>query len=76
MDNKKNDKYYANKAIENINVIKQYIQGMDYEGFINDEKLIDAIMFRLIQLIENVKSISKEFKNENPSIPWGRYHWF
>ena len=28
-------------------------------------------MFRLVQLIENVKDISEEFKNENPQIPWG-----
>ena len=28
-------------------------------------------MFRLVQLIENVKNISEEFKNENPQIPWG-----
>lgn len=29
-------------------------------------------MFRLIQLIENIKGISKEFKNSQPLVPWGQ----
>lgn len=29
-------------------------------------------MFRLIQLIENIKGISKEFKNSHPLVPWGQ----
>ena len=36
-----------------------------------DQKLNDSIMFRFIQLIENIKNLSDEFKNENPQIPWG-----
>ena len=71
MDNRKNDKYYAEKAIESIDIISKYINGISYEQFISDEELNDAIMFRLVQLIENVKNISIDFKNSNPQIPWG-----
>lgn len=71
MDNKKDDKYYAEKAIESILTIDKYICGRSYEEFVNDEELLDAVMFRLIQLIENVKNISAEFKRENAHIPWG-----
>ena len=53
MDNKKDDKYYAQKAIENISTIQRYISGKSYEEFLSDEELIDAVMFRLIQTIEN-----------------------
>ena len=28
-------------------------------------------MFRLVQLIENIKNISSEFKSKYPQIPWG-----
>ena len=37
----------------------------------NDDELVDAVMFRLIQLIENIKNISQEFKTKNAHIPWG-----
>lgn len=33
-------------------------------------------MFRLIQLIENIKGISKEFKNSHPLVPWGQIMGF
>ena len=72
MDNKKDDKYFAEKAIENINAIDRYVAGRNYEEFVSDEKLIDAVMFRLIQLVENIKSISLTFKDQHPYIPWGK----
>lgn len=71
MDNKKDDKYYAQKAIENISTIQRYINGKSYEEFLSDEELIDAVMFRLIQTIENIKNIGAAFKENNPQIPWG-----
>ena len=71
MDNRKDDKYYASKSIENIELIQQYSNNLTYEEFMEDRKTNDSIMFRFIQLIENLKNISEEFKNENPQIPWG-----
>ena len=71
MDNKKDDKYYAQKAIENISTIQRYINGKSYEEFLSDEELIDAVMFRLTQTIENIKNIGAAFKENNPQIPWG-----
>ena len=71
MDNVKNDLYFAKKAIEQIEVIEKYIDNVSYEEFLGDIELLDAIMFRLIQLIENVKNISEQFKSEHRNIPWG-----
>ena len=76
MDNKKDDKYYAQKAIENISTIQRYISGKSYEELLSDEELIDAVMFRLIQTIENIKNIGAAFKENNPQIPWGGYNRF
>ena len=70
MDNRKNDKYFAQKAIDNIDLIQKYIKGKNYDEFIEDTELNDAIMFRLVQLIENVKNISQAFKDEHNQIPW------
>ena len=72
MDNKKNDGYYAQKAIENIVAIQKYLSDKSYDEFLSDNELIDAIMFRLIQLVENIRKVSQEFKDSNPQIPWGK----
>ena len=72
MDNIKGDKYFAKKAIENINSIKNYVANKSYEEFVKDEQLVDAVMFRLIQLVENIKCISSSFKSNNSQIPWGK----
>lgn len=72
MDNIKNDNYYAKKIIENIDAIEKYVEGKSYEQFIKDGELTDAVMFRFVQLIENISNISKEFKDKNNHIPWGK----
>ena len=76
MDNLKNDQYYALKAKENIKAIQRYIGNMTYEEFMLDEELIDAIMFRLVQLVENIKNLSDEFKRKNDYVPWGKIMGF
>ena len=72
MDNIKNDNYYAKKIIENIDAIEKYVEGKSYEQFVKDGELTDAVMFRFVQLIENISNISKEFKDKNNHIPWGK----
>lgn len=76
MDNIKDDGYYAKKIIENIDAIEKYVDGISYQQFINDGELIDAVMFRFVQLIENIGNISKEFKDKNSQIPWGKIMGF
>ena len=72
MDNIKNDKYYFAKCLDNISQIEEYKKQFNsYEEFINNTLVLDAIMFRLVQLIENIKGISIIFKEENSFIPWG-----
>lgn len=70
MDNKKNDTYYFSKCLEDIDAIINHLGEASYEEFLSDGKTIDSVMFRFIQLAENVKSISAEFKDEYPSIDW------
>ena len=72
MDNKKDDRYYIEKVIENINAIIQYNMNLSYDDFISDIKGIDATMFRLIQMAENISHISKEYKESHSNIKWGQ----
>lgn len=76
MDNLKNDKYYAEKVIEQINIIQEYTTSKNYEDFISNNQLVDAVMFRLVQMIENIGKISADFKTKNHQIPWGKIMGF
>ena len=76
MDNIKNDVYYIKKILENIQAIIGYTKKITYREFINDIKVIDATMFRLIQMIENINHLSKEYKNMHSSIKWGQISGF
>lgn len=70
MNNVKNDKYYIEKVIDNIDVIIEYTANKSYEEFSSDDFLIDATLFRLIQMIENLNHISIEFQENHPNISW------
>ena len=59
------------KALSDIEVIISYTKNKTYEEIMSDGLLVDGIMFRLIQLIKNIKNISEEFKASHPEIPWG-----
>ena len=76
MDNKKDDKYYIKKATAEINAIIDYTKGMSYDEFMSNLVIIDAVMFRLIQLIENIKNISTSYKDDHLEIPWGKIMGF
>ena len=70
MDNKKDDIYYKKLILDDVERIITYSKDKSYEEFIDDEALIDAILFRLIQISENIKKLSSEFKKNNSNIPW------
>jgi len=66
----KDDSLYVSKALTDINAIIKYSSNKTYEEFMMDDELIDAVMFRLIQLVENIKGLSDEFKQNYQNIPW------
>ena len=72
----KDDVFYLEKALSEINIIIGYTKDLSYEEFMSDDKTIDATMFRLEQMIEHIKHLSVEFKNKNKNIPWGEIMGF
>lgn len=71
MDNPKGDSYYAQKTIEHIDVLIEYIGEKTYEEMVDDQVLIDAMMFRMVQMVENMKHLSPEFRGKHPEVKWG-----
>ena len=70
MNNIKNDKYYIKQIVDDINKIIKYTNNVSYDDFIDDEQLMDAILFRLIQMTENIKKLSTSFKEKHNEISW------
>ena len=70
MDNAKDDKYYANKIRDDFQFIIKNTSSLSDEEIINNEILLDSIMFRLIQVSENSLKLSDSFKSEFNEIPW------
>lgn len=70
MDNKKDNAYYLKRIIADLTFIVRHTKGIKYEALLNDELLIDSIMFRLIQVSENSDKLTDAFKALFISIPW------
>ena len=70
MDNIKNDHYYLEKIRADIAFIVSHMKDVDIEELNKNEVLLDSMMFRMIQLSENAKKLSLEYKEANSDLPW------
>lgn len=70
MDNIKDDRYYIDKIITDLGFIIEHTNGMSKEEMEENALLIDSIMFRIVQVAENINKLTSEFRNEHKNIPW------
>lgn len=70
MDNIKNDNYYINKIITDLEFINQHMKNVDLEELSKNDILLDSMLFRMIQISENAKGLSEEYKQSKLHIPW------
>ena len=70
MDNLKDDSYYTGRIITDLAFITQHMENVDFDRFSGDDILQDAMMFRLIQISENARKLSDEYKEHNGAVPW------
>ena len=54
---------YASKAIK-------YIEGLDYNDFINDSKTVEACVFNISQIGELVKHLKPSIILKNNNVDW------
>lgn len=80
MDNKKDDRYYIEKILNDIKLLQKYSEGRTVDDLSNDYEYTDAVMFRLVQdilskelitlkdtLLEELCLLKQEEKKANPS---------
>lgn len=70
MDNVKNDHYYIEKIRTDILFIVKHMKDVDLQELNANEVLLDSMMFRMIQISENAKKLSAEYKQQKKSVPW------
>lgn len=70
MDRAKDDKYYLEKVITDIKYLIRVTKDVSKEELEDNETLLDSVMFRFIQISENLKRVSDDLRENNPNIPW------
>ena len=58
MDNVKNDKFYIDKIIDDINFIIKHTNNITIKDFESDNVINSAISFKFIQISEKIQGIS------------------
>ncbi|MBF0592930.1 MAG: DUF86 domain-containing protein [Nitrospirae bacterium] len=61
---------YLNDIIESIELIEQFVAGMEIEDFKKDIKTLDAVIKRFENIGEATKNIPEDIKARYPEIPW------
>lgn len=56
--------------------IKKYTLNLDYQGFLNDDRTIDAVVRNFEIIGEASTRIDDDFKQANPGIEWRRIRGF
>jgi uncharacterized protein with HEPN domain len=58
-----------NDILESMNRINTYISGVDYESFLNNQMLIDAVIRNLEIIGEAARNLSDELRKKHPELP-------
>ena len=70
MDNVKTDNYYIQKIKQDLEFISRHMKNVDIEELNANEVLLDSMLFRMIQISENARKLTEEFKQTRENIPW------
>ena len=76
MDNIKNDSFYIQKIIKDLAFMTSKMHNVGIEELKADEVLLDSMLFRMIQISENSKKLSDEYKEHHTNIPWNAVYGF
>jgi uncharacterized protein with HEPN domain len=68
----RNWKLFIMDILESINKIEKYIEGLNYEQFVRDEKTKDAVVRNLEIIGEAANQIPKEIQQKFSNVPWAQ----
>ncbi len=67
---KRNWHFFLEDILESMDLIADYIQGMDYDRFKNDRKTIDAVVRNLEIIGEAARNIPEDVRNNYRDVDW------
>lgn len=70
MDNIKNDAYYIQKIKKDLEFVVVHMKNTDIQELNENEILLDSMLFRMIQISENAKKLSDDYKLSHRYVPW------
>ena len=70
MDNKKDDAYYLERIKYHFDRIIKVMNNVTYNMYVENKDIQDITTFNIIQISENVKQLTEEYKKDNSNIPW------
>ena len=70
MDNIKNNIYYIQKIRKDLEFSVEHMRDVSMEELNVNEVLLDSMLFRMIQISENAKRLTDEYKMSHSYIPW------
>jgi uncharacterized protein with HEPN domain len=50
--------------------VREFVQGTDYEGFLEDRMMQNAVMRSFEVVGEAARRVSPEFREAHPEVPW------
>ena len=68
----KENRYYIEKMIDNLNYIIDHMKGVSKEEFNKNEILQDSMVFRIIQVAERESHLTEDFKEKHADIEWSQ----
>lgn len=72
----KGNDYYLKKTLDEIEIILKYSGKMLKEDLDDNPVLLDAIVFRMIQMSEYMNNITEDFKKKYSNIEWNSIKGF
>ena len=64
------NKIIVEKILKYIQKVLSYVEGTDYDNFVENTMLVEACVFNLGQIGELANKIDKEFEKQYSQIPW------
>lgn len=61
---------YLKDILDGIDKAEEFIESLDYDGFVNDEKTSFAVVRALEIIGEAAKQIPDAIRDQHPDIPW------
>ncbi|MCH7763703.1 MAG: DUF86 domain-containing protein [Candidatus Marinimicrobia bacterium] len=67
---KRNSSLYLIDILDSCQFIQEFVDGLDYNQFISDEKTTSAVIRKIEIIGEASKNIPDEIKHQASDIPW------